>query len=109
MTTITPEKYVMRLGKYNGMKAIDVANIRIMDKHGKEKREGVRYLKWLITRDWFKHTSIIEQIISTVDDTPTEEAEVKPKVQKKKEPKASKNVSIKVKPTDESNVLFFED
>jgi hypothetical protein len=116
MTTLTPENYIMKFGKYCGMKAIDVANIRITDKNGKERREGLRYLKWVCQKDWFKHTSIIEQIISGVDDDEQQgddEKEIKPKpIEKKKkkepkEPKATKNVQIKLKPTDESNILDF--
>ena len=117
MTTLTPENYVMKLGKYKGMKAVDIVNIRMTDKNGKERKEGLRYLKWLIQQDWFKHTSIIEQIISKVDDDEQEgddEKEIKPKpIEKKKkkepkEPKASKNISINIKPTDDSNVLDFD-
>ena len=61
---LTPESYVMPLGKYKGMFLKDVVNIRIIDKSGQEKKEGIRYLRWLCNQDWFKHKSIVEQVIS---------------------------------------------
>ena len=51
MTTLTPENYIMKLGKCKGMKAVDIVNIRMTDKNGKERKEGLRYLKWLCQQD----------------------------------------------------------
>ena len=95
---LSPDSYVMKFGKYKGMLITDIANIRIIDKNNKERKEGLRYLKWLCeTQDWFKHKSIVEQVISQYINDDDEKEEVKPKLPKKKEPKepkASKNVSI---------------
>ena len=109
--TSKPESYVMPLGKYKGMFLKDVVNIRIIDKSGQEKKEGIRYLRWLCNQDWYHHKQIVEQVISQYIDDDDEKEEVKPKLPKKKEPKepkASKNVSIKLKKDDESNVLSFD-
>ena len=110
--TSQPESYVMPLGKYKGMFLKDVVNIRIIDKSGQEKKEGIRYLRWLCNQDWYHHKPIVEQVISQYIDDDDEKEEVKPKSIKKtkepKEPKPSKNVSIKLKPDDESTVLSFD-
>ena len=103
---LSPDSYVMKFGKYKGMLITDIANIRIIDKNNKERKEGLRYLKWLC-----KTQKIVEQVISQYIDDDDEKEEVKPKLPKKKEPKepkASKNVSIKLKPDDESTVLSFD-
>ncbi len=109
---LSPDSYVMKFGKYKGMLITDIANIRIIDKNNRERKEGLRSLKWLCeTQDWFKHKSIVEQVISKYIDDDDDKEEVKPKVIKKKEPKEakpSKNVSIKLKPDDESNILNFD-
>ena len=108
---LSPDTYVFMFGKYKGMLASDIANIRVI-KNEKQIKEGQRYLKWVCQQDWFKHKPIIEQIINKFDDDEDEKEDVKTKSIKKKkepkEPKASKNVSIKLKKDDESNVLSFD-
>ena len=106
-SSIAPERDVLQFGKYKGMLITDIANLRIIDKNNKERKEGLRYLKWLC-----KTQKIVEQVISQyIDDDDDVKDEVKPKLPKKKEqkkPKASKNVSIKLKKDDESDVLSFD-
>ncbi len=81
-TLSTPENYVMSLGKYKGMKVIDIAKIRLVDKFGIERPAGLRYLRWLSTQDWFGRQDVIKQILSQVGGE-DEEEDIKPKVQKK--------------------------
>ena len=51
---LKPENYVLRFGKYNKLKAMDVLNITEIDKNGKVKQAGYIYLKWLVEKaDWF--------------------------------------------------------
>ncbi len=100
----TPETYVLKFGKYRFMKASDVANIKIIDKYGKERAEGLRYLRLLSKQDWFKHADLIEQITNKFHDDEKDEA--KPKKTSSKKPKASKNVAIDMK--NERPIIEFD-
>ena len=63
-SSITPESYVLKFGKYKGYKAVDVAALITVDKNGNDKPTGLLYLTWLVEKaDRFKHKDIIEEVI----------------------------------------------
>ena len=66
--TLTPENYILRLGKYKNMRAADIAEIYEVDKNGEDQPKGLQYLQWLIEQDWFRHKDIIEQVIKNAID-----------------------------------------
>ncbi len=88
-TQVTADNFVLRLGKYKGMLCKDVAKISIIDeKSGIKKDEGLRYLKWLVQRDWFRQVDLVTQIIK--EHEPQDE-------NKKEEPKVENVKQRKVK------------
>jgi hypothetical protein len=83
---ISPEKYILPLGKYKGMYATDVVKIVVVDKKGNDKMDGLLYLEWLIQQHWFRDSEIIKKVIDNAKGKkPETEEESVPK--KKKEPK----------------------
>ncbi len=122
---ISPENYVLPLGKYKGLYAKDAVKIVVVDKDGKEKKEGLRYMKWLIDQPWFRDTEIIKKLISDAegdiaddDHYPTgdscfaskeakHEAEYEvPKKKKNKDQKETK--TVKISRDEESKTLNFQ-
>ena len=116
---LKPENYVLRFGKYNKLRAVDVLHITEVDKNGEDKPAGLLYLKWLVEKaDWFKHKEIIQQILkdASVEDVDTETKEIveeikKPKIKKEskpteKEPKKAKEGTVQI--STENNVLEFQ-
>ena len=65
MNSKKSEDYVMPFGKFKGMRAVDIAEIYIVDKNGVDQPTGLKYLEWLVLQPWFKHTEIITSIIET--------------------------------------------
>ena len=61
--TISPEKYILAFGKYKNMRAVDVAQISVVDKAGNDKPTGLLYLEWLCEQEWFKHRDIVNEVI----------------------------------------------
>ena len=115
---ISPENYVLKLGKYKNMRAIDVSEIYQVDKNGDDKPVGLQYLQWLIKQDWFKHKDIIEQIIKTaesgISDVEEKVEEVKKEEKQKKDKKEKKDKKPKktkepiVKPIPDSRIVNFD-
>ena len=60
---ISPEKYILAFGKYKNMRAVDVAQISVVDKAGNDKPTGLLYLEWLCEQEWFKHKDIVFEVI----------------------------------------------
>ena len=79
---LTKDNYVMKFGKYKNMLIKDVAKITTIDKNGKTKKDGLQYLQWLITTcDWFKHQTIVKELLDDIDKEIDEHKEEK-KVEK---------------------------
>ena len=99
--TLTPENYILRLGKYKNMRAADIAEIYEVDKNGEDQPKGLQYLQWLIEQDWFRHKDIIEQVIKNAidcfsgddDKEPEQPKKVEVKQKKEKKPKKEKSVT----------------
>ena len=108
---LKPEKYTMPFGKYKGMYAKDIVKITQVDKNGKDQKIGMKYLKWIVTQDWFRNTDIIKQIIDDHDkgdnDVETETKEITQEINKPKI-KKSKAKESKVTISTENNVLEFQ-
>ena len=67
-SNISIDQYIFKFGKYNKMRAVDVAQIYEVDKDGNDVPKGLQYLKFLVQKcDWFRHKDIIEKIISKYD------------------------------------------
>ena len=79
---LTKDNYVMKFGKYKNMFIKDIAKITTIDKNGETKKDGLQYLKWLITCDWFKHQNIVKQLIDDIGEE-IEEIKEEKKVEKK--------------------------
>ena len=96
-TNIKPEEYVLKFGKYKNMRAVDVAEIYVVDpKTQEDKPVGLLYLEWLCKQDWFKHKDIVEQVIQNAKGCMSDaDAEMSPEEQpKKKEQKKKGTVKI---------------
>jgi len=101
---ITYDQYVFRFGKYNKMKATDVAKIYTVDKDGKDVATGLFYLQCLVDKaTWFRDTDIIKQVIMNAKKNNTDVIEEIPKVEKEK-PKKSSTVKINT----ENKVVEFQ-
>ncbi len=111
-SNISPDQYVLRFGKYNKLKAVDVLKITEIDKNGKVKPAGYLYLKWLVEKaDWFRHKEIIEEILDTYESTLSDtESETVEEVKKPKptEKKLKKTKEGTVKISTEKSVLDFQ-
>ena len=85
-SNITPDQYVFKFGKYNKMRAVDVAQIYEVNKEGNDVPKGLMYLKFLVQRcDWFRDTNIIEQIINKYDnELNVDDNETKKEIKKRK-------------------------
>ncbi len=100
MTSLTPDNYIFKFGKFINKRAVDVLKIKkVNPKTGKMENEGYLYMKWLVDKtDWFKHKQIIEEILDkyenemTDDDTETEE-----EVEEIKKPKITKEAKTSEK------------
>ena len=79
---LTKDNYVMKFGKYKNMLIKDVAKITTIDKNGKTKKDGLQYLQWLITCDWFKHQTIVKELLDDIGEEIEEHKEEK-RVEKK--------------------------
>ena len=62
-SSITPESYVLKFGKYKGYKAVDVSVLITVDKNGNDKHTGLIYLEWLCEQEWFKHKDIVLEVV----------------------------------------------
>ena len=96
------EDYILRFGKYKNYRAIDVAQIYVVDKDGNDKPVGLMYLSWVCKQDWFKHKDIVEQVIQNAKGCMSDaDAEMSPEEkQKKKESKKKKGtVQIEINET----------
>ena len=93
-SNITPDQYIFKFGKYNKMRAVDVAQIYEVDKDGNDVPKGLLYLKFLVQKcDWFRHKDIIEQIIKKYDNELNVDVDNESKKEIKKENKC-KSVKI---------------
>ena len=45
------------------MRAVDVAQISVVDKSSNDKPTGLIYLEWLCEQEWFKHKDIVLEVI----------------------------------------------
>ena len=98
--TISPEKYILAFGKYKNMRAVDVAQISVVDKAGNDKPTGLLYLEWLCEQEWFKHKDIVFEVIKKAQGSTSEVDESK----KKKDAKQKKGtVSVSTNETLELN------
>ena len=79
------EDYVLQFGKYKSMRAVDVAELYIVDKNGNDQPVGLKYLEWLSGQSWFRDTDIVKQIIDNAKNCMSDQKEESPK--KKKDPK----------------------
>ena len=62
--TLTPENYVLRIGQYKDMRAVDVAKIYVIDRYGNNYPKGLMYLQFLCKTDWFRQIDILQKIIN---------------------------------------------
>ena len=109
MSEITAENYVFKFGKYINMRAVDVAEIKTIDKNGNEVYKGMKYLIWLCDQDWFKHKEIITKIIKNSDQEQDEEPKKEQKKEPKKEPKKKIiKPNIKINPEEISKTVVFQ-
>ena len=94
-SNISIDQYIFKFGKYNKMRAVDVAQIYEVDKDGNDVPKGLQYLKFLVQKcDWFRHKDIIEQIIKKYDnELNVDDKEIK------KENKVNKTVKIETNKT----------
>ena len=98
-SNISPDQYIFKFGKYNKMRAVDVAQIYEVDKDGNDVPKGLQYLKFLVQKcDWFRHKDIIEQIINKYDNELNVD-DNEPKKEIKKEKKVNKTVKIETNKT----------
>ena len=74
---LTKDNYVMKFGKYKNMLIKDIVKITTIDKNGKTKKDGLQYLQWLITCDWFKHQNIVKELIDDIGEEIEEHKEEK--------------------------------
>ena len=87
-STIKPEDYIMKFGKFINMRAVDISKIhKVNPKTGKDEAAGLKYLKFICEQDWFKHKSILEQVIKQAEENMTE-----PEGNPKKKESKSKDV-----------------
>ena len=103
---ISPEDYVLKFGKYKNMRAIDVAQIYVVDKDGNDKATGLMYLEWICKQEWFKHKDIIEKVISNAEQQGNA-SEEEPQ-QKKKDKKPKKKSTVKISTDVDSKTLEFQ-
>lgn len=80
--TLTKDNYVMKFGKFKNMLIKDVAKITTIDKNGETKKVGLQYLQWLTGQDWFKHQSILKDLMNEIGEE-IEEVKEEKKVEKK--------------------------
>ena len=91
---IAPEDYVFRFGRYNEMRAVDVAEIYKVDKDGEDVPVGLKYLIFLVEKcDWFRDTDIIKQVMGNAGNAMSEEADSEPEPEP--QPKRKKRRRIK--------------
>ena len=96
-SNISIDQYIFKFGKYNKMRAVDVAQIYEVDKDGNDVPKGLQYLKFLVQKcDWFRHKDIIEQIINKYDNELNVD-DNEPKKEKKE--KKCKSVQIEINKT----------
>ena len=74
---LTKDNYVMKFGKYKNMLIKDVAKITTIDKNGKTKKDGLQYLQWLIGQEWFKHQTILKELLDDIGEEIEEHKEEK--------------------------------
>ena len=84
-------KYIMPFGKYNGFKAVDVAEMyKVNPKTGLEEAVGLKYLHFLVEKcDWFRDTEIIKKVIEMAEANMSD-ADSESEKQPKQEPKKKK-------------------
>ena len=49
---ITPQNYVFHFGRYRGLFAKDVKNLKKLNKFGKMEPVGMKYIMWCLTQTW---------------------------------------------------------
>ena len=62
--TLTPENFILRIGQYKDMRAVDVAKIYVIDRYGNNYPKGLMYLQFLCKTDWFRQIDILQKIIN---------------------------------------------
>ena len=103
------ENYVMKFGKFKGMKLVDILKIVTVDKNGNEKLTGLLYLQWLINQEWFKHKDLVKNVIQSISDEEESEKEQEPQPPKPKPKPKKKEKKVKVGIVEEDNkILNFE-
>ena len=60
---IDPSTYVMKIGKYKNMLAVDVVDLQTVNKKGETENSGLEYLEFICKQHWFRHRSIVQSII----------------------------------------------
>ena len=55
--------YIMKFGKFKNMRAVDITQIKTVNKHGNLENTGINYLKFIVGLDWFKHATIVQKVI----------------------------------------------
>ena len=55
--------YIMKFGKFKNMRAVDIAQIKTVNKLGNLENTGINYLKFIVGLDWFKHSQIVQKVI----------------------------------------------
>ena len=109
---IAPEHYVFKFGRYNGFKAVDVAEMyKVNPKTGAEEAVGLKYLHFLVEKcEWFRDTEIIKKVIemaeANMSDADSEPEKPKEEPKKKKEKK--EKTTVKIARDEESKTLNFE-
>ena len=55
--------YIMKFGKFKNMRAVDIAQIKTVNKLGNLENTGINYLKFIVGLDWFRHATIVQKVI----------------------------------------------
>ena len=54
--------YIMKVGKFKNMRAVDIAQIKTVKKLCNLENTGINYLKLIFGLDWFKHSQIAQKV-----------------------------------------------
>ena len=105
--TLTPENYVLRIGQYKDMRAVDVAKIYVIDRYGNSYPKGLMYLQFLCKTDWFRQIDILQKIINNaVNDISDDKERDRIHSLMNKDKKTTKDKKPKEKTT--SNIVNFD-
>ena len=53
----------MKFGKFKNMRAVDISQIKTVNKLGNLENTEINYRKFIVGLDWFKHSAIVQKVI----------------------------------------------